>query len=92
MYLFVLDHTYCKQLERKKRVKRKLRLAISQRWKLLQFTYRRNDVAKSFKRNRGDSDDDKNEVPVNKMQILVKRLSDGSVPAKYLPLIFAQLN
>ena len=47
-----------------------MRLAISQRWKLPQFTHRRNDVVKSKKRNRGDSDDDENEVPVNKMQIL----------------------
>ena len=47
-----------------------MRLAISQRWELPQFTHRRNDVIKSLKRYRGDSDDDENEVPVNKLQIL----------------------
>ena len=48
-FSFISDHTYCKRLERKKRVKRKVRLAVTQRRNLPQFIHRRNDVVKNNK-------------------------------------------
>ena len=49
-------------------MKRKVRLAISQRRNLPQFTYKRNEIVKSLKRNIYNSDEE--ELPVTKIQVL----------------------